>query len=163
MATTAVGQAETFRRSLRIYARLVVSREWSTMAEGDDTPDASRAFLSLFSSYVAIKPEGEAEQANLSLPSQLLLSAMDKRVSRINGSSETLAPIIWAVTFIGTAISIAFNWFFGSRTLLTQLVMAALLSGSILAILFLAMALSPPFIGDLKINPAPFEALYAPQ
>jgi len=65
------------------------------MAEGDDSPDASQAFLSLFSSYVAIKPEGEAEQANLSLPSQLLLSAMDKRVSRINGSSETLTPIIW--------------------------------------------------------------------
>src|SRR5258706_12573721 len=88
---------------------------------------------------------------------------MDKRVSWINVSSETLAPIIWAVTFIGTAISIAFNWFFGSRTLLTQLVMAALLSGSILAILFLARTLSHPFVGDLKISPAPFQALYAPQ
>ena len=162
VAATAGEQAEAFRRNLRVYARLVVSREWATMAEGDNSPDASQAFLSLFSSYVAIKPEGEAEQANLSLPSQLLLSAMDKRVSRINGSSETLTPIIWAVTFIGTAISIAFNWFFGSRTLLTQLVMAALLSGSILAILFLAMTLSHPFVGDLRISPAPFEALYTP-
>jgi Protein of unknown function (DUF4239) len=163
VAATAGTQAEAFRRNLRVYARLVVSREWAAMAEGDDSPDASQAFLALFSSYVAIKPEeGGAEQANLSLPSQLLLNAMDKRVSRINGASETLAPIIWAVTFIGTAISIAFNWFFGSRTLLTQLVMAALLSGSILAILFLAMALSHPFVGDLRISPTPFEALYAP-
>jgi len=40
--------------------------------------------------------------------------------------------------------------------------MAALLSGSILAILFLAMTLSHPFVGDLRISPAPFEALYTP-
>ena len=162
VAATSDGQAEQFHRDLRAYARLVVEQEWATMARGEESPAASKAFLSLFSSYVAIKPTGESEQANLSLPSQLLLTAMDKRVSRINGSSETLTPIIWAVTFIGTAISIAFNWFFGSRTLLTQIVMAALLSGSILAILFLAMTLSHPFEGDLRISPAPFEALYAP-
>jgi hypothetical protein len=162
VAATADGQAEQLHRDIRTYARLVVQREWATMARGEESPEASQAFLALFSSYVAIKPNGEAEQANLSLPSQLLLSAMDKRVSRLNGASETLTPIIWAVTFIGTAISIAFNWFFGSRTLTTQLVMAALLSGSILAMLFLAMSLSHPFLGDLRISPAPFEALYAP-
>ena len=162
VAATAGDQAAAFRRDIRTYARLVVEKEWTTMAEGDESPEASQAFLALFTSFVAIKPEGPAEQANLSLPSQLLLTAMDKRVSRINGASETLTPIIWAVTFIGTAISIAFNWFFGSRTLLTQIVMAALLSGSILAILFLAMTLSHPFLGDLRISTAPFEALYAP-
>jgi hypothetical protein len=162
VAATSEDQAEPFHRDVRAYARLVVEEEWAAMARGEESPAASKAFLALFSSYVAIKPTGGSEQANLSLPSQLLLTAMDKRVSRVNGSSETLTPIIWAVTFIGTAISIAFNWFFGSRTLLTQIVMASLLSGSILAILFLAMTLSHPFEGDLRISPAPFEALYAP-
>ena len=162
VAATAEGEADQFRRDIRSYARLVVDEEWAAMARGEESAAASKAFLTLFSSYVAIKPRNESEQANLSLPSQLLLTAMDKRTSRINGASETLTPIIWAVTFIGTAISIAFNWFFGSRTLLTQIVMAALLTGAILAMLFLAMTLSHPFEGDLRISPAPFEALYAP-
>ena len=161
-ATADSEQAAQFHTDIGNYARLVVDQEWATMAHGDDSPEASKAFLALFSSYVAIRPKNDSEQANLSLPSQLLLNAMDKRVSRLNASSETLTPVIWAVTFIGTAISIAFNWFFGSRTLLTQLVMAALLTGAILAMLFLAMTLSHPFEGDLQISPAPFEALYAP-
>jgi len=68
VAATAADQAAAFRRNLRVYARLVVSREWATMAEGDASPETSQAFLALFSSYVAIKPEARPSRPTCRCP-----------------------------------------------------------------------------------------------
>lgn len=61
--------------------------------------------------------------------------------------------------WFGAAVTIGFTYFFGLRNLKSQQLMTAALTGVIIFILFLIMALDNPFAGDFCISKEPFLTL----
>jgi hypothetical protein len=149
--------AEAFREHLAHYAKAVVETEWQRMKAGNDSPFASEAFEQLVSNYFAIDPRDDHERSLLQLGNLFVGQAVEARTSRLNNNvSQDIASLTWVCLTGLVGITIAFNWFFGSPSLRSQLGMGVLLSFCILSCVVLIFLLGNPYAGDTAIEPTPF-------
>ena len=106
---------------------------------------------------VGLKP---ASVAGGNLQAQLLQSLTrlwDARQERVLAAETTTPTIIWIVTLIGGALTIAFGSFLGVPSLGMHLAMSATLAVSGTLVLILIIALSNPFRGDFRVSTQPFD------
>ena len=61
---------------------------------------------------------------------------------------------VWPILLGGTAITIGFTFFFGTESLLAQVLMTALLAILILSELLIIVGIDRPFSGAVKIEPS---------
>ena len=75
------------------------------------------------------------------------------RRTRLIASDGTVPGVIWTLLFGGAVLTIAFALFFGTRSLLAQSVMMALLSALIFSELLAIAVIDRPFSGAVKVQP----------
>jgi len=57
---------------------------------------------------------------------------------------------------IAILITIGFNWFFGSYSMMTQILMGAMLSDGVMTLVYLAIVLSWPVRGEIGLKPVAY-------
>ncbi|MBF0129647.1 MAG: DUF4239 domain-containing protein [Alphaproteobacteria bacterium] len=146
-----------FHDAMKEYAKSVAETEWPMMVTGDDSPVSRAAFRRMLGVYFSFNPTDTADRSVVALGNLAVAMVVEARTNRLNNNvSKEFSDFIW-VSLLGLVIITAmFNWFFGTRSLLSQVVMGISLGASILTCIFLVFLLSNPFAGDAAIRPTPF-------
>jgi hypothetical protein len=150
-------QTSQMRDDVIGYLETVVRVEWPAQAEGL-VVDRGKAFLEKLNTLaIGVKPSGVADG---NLHAQLLQSLsrlQDARQQRLLAAETTIPAVVWIVTIVGGALTIAFGSFLGVPNLGMHLVMSATLAVSGTLVLILIIALSNPFRGDFRVSTLPFD------
>jgi Protein of unknown function (DUF4239) len=143
------------------YLETVIRVEWPAQAEGLIV-DRAKAYLEKLNTFaIGLKP---ANLADGNLHAQLLRSLArrwDARQQRLLAAETTIPAVVWIVTIVGGALTIAFGSFLGVPSLGMHLAMSAALAVSGALVLILIIALSNPFRGDFRVSTLPFDRVLA--
>jgi hypothetical protein len=143
------------------YLETVVRVEWPAQAEGLIVDRGSAYLEKLNRIAIRLKPSAIAEG---NLHAQLLQSLSrlwDARQQRLLAAETTIPAVVWIVTIVGGALTIAFSSFLGVPSLGMHLAMSAALAISGVLVLILIIALSNPFRGDFRVSTLPFDRVLA--
>ena len=78
------------------------------------------------------------------------------REQRISASMTRVNPLIWAALIVGAILSVGLTCLFGGEKLLTHLIIACVLAGTVTVLLFATFQLQDPYGGAAHIGPAAF-------
>jgi hypothetical protein len=92
---------------------------------------------------------------------QSLYRLWQARAERLLAAQTTIPAVIWIVTILGGALTIAFGSFLGVPSLPMHLAMSAMLAVAGTLVLILIIALSNPFRGDFRVSTQPFDQVLA--
>jgi hypothetical protein len=156
-----IGFADPERTSLHDgivgYLETVVQVEWPAQARGLTTDRGSAYLFKLNEMAIGFKPSGVADG---NLQAQLLQSLMrlwDARQARLLAADTGVPAVVWVVTVVGGALTVAFAALLGAPSLGMHLAMSAILAISGALVLILIVALSNPFRGDFRVSTYPFD------
>lgn len=160
LAHMAQGFADPARQQLfstmQAYAQSAMDDEWPAMAEGHESPRTQATLDALWRAYLSIDPQTNRENALYQESISHLNEMSASRRSRLYASRDDLPFVIQFLLWGGGAITIAFTYFFGVKSIRSQALMTAALAGVVAFILFLIIALDNPFHGYVR---ASFEPL----
>jgi hypothetical protein len=150
---------QALNEARRAYLQSVIDREWPAMANGDASPETEAALQRWYVAAISIKPETWQQAFALTQYTRLFGQLVESRIGRITDASSPFEFIIWTNMFIAVLITIGFNWFFGSNSLGTQILMGAMLSAGVMSLVYLAIILASPVRGEIGLKPLAYVEL----
>ena len=156
----AIALPEPARSALRAdldqYLTTVIEIEWPVQRAGHAKKRGWRP-LNHFHAELA-KAETDKPHGGIVLAEMLraLNNLYDARRTRLLSGQGGLNGFIWTILLIGGAITIAFSYFFGVRSLRVHFAMTGMLAASLALVFVLMIALDKPFRGSLGIEPTPY-------
>jgi hypothetical protein len=155
------GFDSTYRPALqaavRHYLTLVLTREADTMETGHAEASTLIALNDLYKAVLAAKPVDVEESDVFSATLDELRLLAEARRDRLELSRGAVPPIMWSVLVGGAILNIAFALFFGTKHVISQVIMAGMLAAVIFMSLFVVININYPFTGDLKVSLEPLK------
>lgn len=151
--------APRLRAAERDYLEKVVNYEWQSMRRGKAAPEVSAALESWYGIAMSAKIPTDRERLALSQYVRLFAQLAENRTGRVSDASSPFENLVWLSVAIAIGITIAFNWFFGSYSLVTQVAMGALLIAGVMMLVYLAIVLASPINSPIGIMPTEYMAL----
>jgi hypothetical protein len=143
------------------YVESVVRVEWPAQARGLSVASNS-AWLNKLNAIAAdLKPSGTADGNRQAMLLQSLMRLSDARQERLAAADTTVPAVVWIVTLVGGALTVAFASLLGVPSLGMHLAMSAVLAISGALVLIMIVALSNPFRGDFRVSTDPFDEVIA--
>jgi hypothetical protein len=116
------------KTAIRQYLTMVLKGEARTMQVGDVDVPTNLALNRLYSATLAAKPVGlEDSDVFQGILGELQLLAEARR-ERLELSRGAVPPIMWSVLIFGAILNVGFAFFFGTKHVTSQVVMAGMLS-----------------------------------
>jgi hypothetical protein len=143
--------------AVRHYLTLVLAREANTMETGQADVSTNIALNDLYSAVLAAKPTDVEESDVFSATLDELRSLAEARRERLELSRGAVPPIMWSVLAGGAILNIAFALFFGTKHVISQVIMAGMLAAVIFMSLFVVININYPFAGGLKVSLEPLK------
>ena len=84
-------------------------------------------------------------------------TVLHKRRTRLNIQGSAVGGIVWAIILLGTALTVALTYCFGTENMGARLLLTAITGTSIGLVLFMIVVLDLPFWGAVSIEPESFE------
>jgi hypothetical protein len=148
---------DQLQRQLRVYIQAVRDDEWETMAYGEASPLAEDALADVWQTLTQLNPDTEG-QSSLYYEAIFNLNELTRqRLLRLQASETSVSGLFWSVLLSGALVTIGFACFFGMPSVRTQAVMTGLMTGMIMAGLFLTLVMDRPFTGAVRADPEVFE------
>jgi Protein of unknown function (DUF4239) len=143
------------------YAETVVSVEWPAQARGLSVASNSAWLNKLDAIAAGLKSAGAADGAREAMLSLSLMRLSDARQERLMAADTAVPAVVWIVTLMGGALTVAFASLLGVPSLAMHLAMTAAMAISGALVLIMIVALSNPFRGDFRVSAGPFEQVIA--
>jgi hypothetical protein len=146
---------DQLRGALTSYLAVAAADDWPAMDRGlaGGSRSVRRALDDLYTSLLrAPLPQGGDATLVSEILRQLDLITKARR-ERLVAAEGSVPGVIWAVLFGGAVLTVAFTFFFGTRSLPAQTVMTALLSLLIFSELLTIVMIDRPFSGVVKVEP----------
>jgi len=143
------------------YVRAVVDIEWPARALGRTVAGGMADLGKLNDTAFTLKPESGADNTVRGILLQSVMRLSDARQERLLASESAIPGVVWVVTVLGGALTIAFSSFLGAPSLRLHLAMVAALAVSGGLVLIMIVALSNPFRGDFRVSTEPFDRVLA--
>lgn len=140
------------------YLSSVVRYEWGTMRKGKPSPEVTRALESWYLVALSVRTETEREKLAAGQYLRLFAQVAENRTGRISDAFSPFENLVWLSIAAAVIITICFNWFFGSYSLVTQLTMGALLTAGVMMLVYLAIVLASPINSPIGIVPTDYLA-----
>jgi hypothetical protein len=147
----------SIRRHLRAYAKEVRESEWPAMARGEGSPAAATDLDHLNRAIFEGSPERLKDLALYQNALRLLTVINDNRTERLDSSDGSVPGVLWLVLLAGGLIVLGYPSFFGTSSLVAQVLMTATLAVLVALTFFVGLVLDYPFTGEVYISPAPFD------
>ena len=141
----------------RTYALVVIQEEWPLMGQGQESSKAWDTVDKLRSTVDGFEPSNSSEEALHTRQVTLVDDVLNDRRLRLLQSREGLPPVLWAVLLGGTLLLVGYTYFFGLQDFRAHLLMVAMLTALIVAVLFTIKSLEYPFSGEMRVEPSAFE------
>lgn len=152
-----VETADRIRSDVVAYARAAID-EWDALANGSTTANAEGAFRTVRDEVLALARDGQ-EGVLVDHAVSQVLAAQTYRSERITAAQSDLPPVLWIVLLIGTALYVAYIVLTDTGPLASRFAITFVALGVIGISLLLVFMLDNPFRGDIRTDPAPFQAL----
>jgi hypothetical protein len=138
------------------YAQAVSDDEWKAMRRNEASHQAQAAMDKLWQIILAVEVSTARESALYTEMLDRLTELSNRRRERLHASHESIPTVLWAGLWAGGLVTIVFTYFFGVKSIRSQALMTAALTGEIAFILFLIALLDHPFRGDVTVGPEAF-------
>lgn len=143
------------------YVETVVRIEWPAQARGLSVASNSVWLNKLNAIAAGLKSSGTADGNRQAMLLQSLTRLSDARQERLVAADTTVPAVVWIVTLMGGALTIAFASLLGVPSLGMHLAMSAAMAISGALVLIMIIALSNPFRGDFRVSTDPFDQVLA--
>jgi hypothetical protein len=143
------------------YVETVVRVEWPAQARGLSVASNSAGLNKLNAMAADLKPAGTADDIRQAMLSLSLMRLSDAREERLMAADTTVPAVVWIVTLMGGALTVAFASLLGVPSLGMHLAMSAAMAISGALVLIMIIALNNPFRGDFRVSAEPFEQVIA--
>ncbi len=148
---------KNIRTALIEYLNSVTEDEFPAMAEGRDSRRTWQAVQNLWDVYASGQPDTPQIQAYYAESLQHLNALSDYRRVRLFTSRGTVPVSLWWLLISGAVLLVAFTYFFGHESILSQGAMTAALAGIMAFSLFLILSLDSPYSGVARVTPEAFK------
>jgi Protein of unknown function (DUF4239) len=143
------------------YVETVVRVEWPAQARGVSVVSNSVWLNKLNAIAAGLKSSSTADGNRQAMLLQSLMRLSDARQERLVAADTTVPAVVWIVTLMGGALTIAFASLLGVPSLGMHLAMSAAMAISGVLVLIMIIALSNPFRGDYRVSTDPFDQVLA--
>lgn len=150
-----VQSGAALRDALSKYLSAAVTRDWPAM-EHRATSQYRATRLALDAVYAALLSSQSATPREVAVLPEILHQLdviTEARRARLIAADGIVPEVIWPVLFGGAILTVAFTFFFGTKNLLAQTAMTALLSMLIFSELLIIVTVDYPFTGPIKVEP----------
>lgn len=138
------------------YLNSVVEDEFPAMAEGRDSQRTWQAVQRLWEAYSVGNLDTPQYQSYFAESLKHLTQLSDLRRTRLFASRGTVPTSLWCLLLSGGILLIAFTYFFGHESVLSQACMTAALAGILSFSLFMIASLDTPYSGVARVTPQIF-------
>lgn len=144
-------------RTTRDYASTVIDQEWPLMGNDQSSTTATDLVYQMRDEINALPVTTPREQILFEQSLEDVNALEAARRVRLDDSSETVSPLLWAVLIVGAVLTVGFALLFGVRSFWSHVVIAAPLAVLTAMVLATIVELSHPFSGAAAIGPDAFE------
>jgi hypothetical protein len=127
------------------------------MAHGEASPLVEDSLAAVWTTLTEINPSTDGQYALFDQAVSNLSDVTRQRLLRLQAAESSVSGLFWAVLLGGAVVTIGFALFFGMPSVPAQVVMTGLMTGMIMAGLFLTLVLDRPFTGSVRAEPEVFD------
>ena len=142
--------------ALMEYLNSVVKDEFPAMAEVRDSQRTWDAVQKLWEAYSAGNLDTAQNQTYLAESLRHLTMLSDLRRTRLFTNRGTVPISLWYLLISGGILLVAFTYFFGHKSAVSQACMTAALAGILSFSLFMIASLDTPYSGVASVTPQIF-------
>lgn len=152
---------EELRTDLREYTVFVIERAWPAQQKGlGQSIYEGTSILDNFQyKLIAFQPANMGQAAIHSETLRTYNQFLEQRRLRIDAVSGGLSGVMWAVIWVGAAISIGIAYFFNIPDIKLHAVLVALMGGFLAMVLFMIIINDKPFYGTASISSDPYKLI----
>lgn len=141
------------------YGQTVVDQEWPAMHDQSTVSDTGKNELDqLHDAIASFVPTTYPQEDRQTQLTNDLSSVYQARQQRIAATMTRVNPLIWAALIVGAILSVGLTCLFSGEKLLTHMIIASVLAGTVTVLLFATFQLQDPFSGAAHLSPAAFTA-----
>jgi hypothetical protein len=160
---TASGFSESERRELqdevRVYVRAVLEKEWPAMAR--DENGVFEEVWVVFDRIADVLHRCDRETSLYCEALSRLNDLSDARAMRLSTSRMKIPLALWALLYIGAAVTVGSMYLFAVESFAVHAVMTGALAGAVSHVIYVIADLDDAFGGDWQVPREPFERVRA--
>jgi hypothetical protein len=152
---------EELRTELREYTVFVIEKAWPAQQKGQgQSIDEGTHILDDFQHKLVSFQAANLSQAALHAETlRAYNSFLENRRLRVDAVSSGLSNVMWAVIWVGAAISIGIAYFFNIPDIKLHAILVALMGGFLAMVLFMIIINDKPFYGFVSISSDPYRLI----
>ena len=150
---------EELQGILRQYTVFIIDDAWPAQRKGEIAAPGKSIMDDFQAKLYTFEP---ANQSQMALHTETLRAynhLIEYRQLRIDAVKSGLSSTMWAVIWIGAAISIGVAYFYQIVDVKLHATLVILMSGFLAAVLFMIVINDKPFFGAVSISPEPYELI----
>jgi len=150
---------DELRAKLREYTVFLIDESWPAQRKGEILQRGTAIMDDFQNKLFTFEP---ASQGQMALHTETLRSynrLIEYRRLRIDAVKSGLSNTMWAVIWLGAAISIGVAYFYRIEDAKLHAVLVILMSGFLAVVLFMIVINDKPFYGAVSISPAPYQLI----
>jgi hypothetical protein len=138
------------------YARAVVDDEWPAMSRGEPgSPTVGPALDRLSADLEALPADTPVRVQIVGAEVERFHDLVTARSARLDYVPQGAPGVLWVALVVGAVVLIGFSMVFALRDRLLQTLMTGSIALLIGILLFVAVAIDHPFVGDVAVPPDP--------
>jgi hypothetical protein len=137
------------------YVQAVANREWKTMKDGVESPQATSELEGMYAAYDKVNPQGAAQTAVYGQALDDLHEVSTKRRERLNIAASDQPTLLRVLVFVGLVLLIALEYRPHLKPV-AGLVFMGTLAAVVTSAFLLTVLLDYPFAGQVSVSNTPF-------
>jgi hypothetical protein len=152
---------EELRASMRDYTVFLVERAWTAQQKGQGQSINEGTFLldEFQRKLNSFQPANAAQTVLHAETLRAYNNLLEYRRLRIDAVAGGLSSVMWAVIWVGAAISIGIAYFFNIPDIKLHAILVALMGGFLAMVLFMIIINDKPFYGSRSISSDPYKLI----
>ena len=152
---------EEMRADLREYTVFVIEQAWPAQRRGEGQRiNSGTLMLDEFQHKLhSFQPGNMAQSVLHGETLRAFNTLIEYRNLRIDAVGGGLSKVMWAVIWVGAAISIGIAYFFNIPDIKLHAILVALMGGFLAMVLFMIIINDKPFYGVVSVSPDPYQLI----
>jgi Protein of unknown function (DUF4239) len=142
---------------LREYAVYLIHEAWPAQRTGKEIHKGRAIIDNLQSSIHTFEPKTQSQAISHAEILRAYNRLLDARRLRADAVNNGLSTVMWAVIWVGAAISIGIAYFYRIEDLRLHSILIVLMSGFLAMLLFMIVINDKPFYGAVSVSPDPYQ------
>jgi len=145
------------KTALGNYLKLAIDQDWPEMAQRKESIETTHALDHLYATAVDLARDKTQQSTIVGEIFTQLDSIIKARRTRLHLAAGIVPEIIWLVLSAGAVLTVGFTFFFGTKNLAAQVMMAGILSALVFIGLLVIVSFDNPFTGPTSVNSKPLQ------